>query len=140
MAALGSVGCADTTSYKIVGDTIPPPLTSEPANPDRGHTLFSTRSDAHCVLCHSHTQVDVPFQGNLGPDLSSVADRLSAAQIRLRLVDYDRIKAGTTMPSYYRTQGLHQVSPEFEGRTVLTALEIEDIIAFLITDADEPNG
>ncbi len=126
------VGCYDGPPYQVLDDGIPKPLTSQTADPKRGSTLFSMRGDAHCVLCHNHSGIDVQFPGNMGPDLSTVSQRLSEAQIRLRIVDYDYIKPGTTMPSYFRTQNLHQVEKGRIGETVLTALEIEDIIAFLI--------
>lgn len=41
------------------------------------------------------------------------------------------------MPSYYRTEGLTRVRENFRGRTILTAQEIEDVIAFLLTLREE---
>jgi len=113
-------------------DTAPNPLTTGLPDAERGKVLFSERGDAHCVLCHEHQGTDVPFQGNLGPDLTLVAQRLSEGQIRLRIMDYDRIKPGTTMPPYFRTKDLHQLPADKSAQTVLTAQEIEDITAFLI--------
>ena len=127
--------CSPSASYTVAGDEVLSPLSTAKPNKENGAILFSTRSDAHCVLCHSHDALDVPFQGDLGPDLTDVRKRLNAAQIRLRIVDYDIVKPGTTMPSYYRTQGLHQVLTEHKGETVLTGEQIEDIIAFLIHDS-----
>lgn len=127
-------GCSVQGAHEITGDTIQIALTDEVPNVERGKALFSQRGDAHCVLCHKHQNVDVEFQGDLGPDLSRLANRLTAAQMRFRIVDYDLVKPGTTMPSYYRTDNLTNVDPKFRGKTVLTALEIEDIIAFLAED------
>ena len=137
LALVGGIlaACSPSVPYTITGDEILSPLSSAKPNKENGALLFSTRSDAHCVLCHSHDALDVPFQGDLGPDLTDVSDRLSASQIRLRIVDYDIVKPGTTMPSYYRTHGLHQVLTEHDGETVLTGEQIEDIIAFLIHDS-----
>ena len=123
--------CTQSQNFELVGDSIPKPLSNLVGNPDNGNILFSTRSDAHCVLCHKHDTSDTDFQGNLGPDLTAVQNRLSIGQIRLRIVDYDLVKPETTMPSYYRTDDLHQLATEKIGKTVLTAQEIEDIIAFL---------
>jgi len=122
--------------YTIKDDTIPTPLTIEKANAERGANLFYKRNGAHCVLCHQHTGVDAEFQGNMGPDLSHLSKRLTSAQIRLRIADYDAFKPGTTMPSYFRTRNLYQVDPAYAGKTVLTPLEIEDIIAFLTEDEE----
>ena len=44
------------------------------------------------------------------------------------------------MPAYYRTEGLTRVAPAFQGKTVLTAAQIEDVVAFLLrsrTDMDQ---
>lgn len=140
-AALGAVGAMSAlftgcdqqeTGLRIAGDTISVPLTSSEPDPKKGLALFSSRGDAHCVLCHAHEASDAPFQGTMGPDLTGVHRRLSEAQIRLRIVDYDQVQPGTTMPSYYRTKGFHQVVTDKQGQTVLTGQEIEDIIAFLM--------
>ncbi len=71
--------------------------------------------------------------GDLAPDLSGVGARLSAAQIRLRMVDPGRVNPETIMPAYFRTEGLQRVAPAFRGKTILTAQQIEDVVAFLAT-------
>jgi sulfur-oxidizing protein SoxX len=71
--------------------------------------------------------------GNIGPTLSGVAQRLSAAQMRLRIVDQSRLNPATVMPAYYRTEGLSLVAPSFQGKPVLNAQQIEDVIAYLQT-------
>lgn len=123
--------------FEIEGDTIPTPLTQEISDAERGKALYENRGNAHCVLCHKHERADADFPGDLGPDLSFVSERLSAPQIRLRIADYDSLKPGTTMPSYFRTHDLHQLAPDKTGQTVLSALDIEDIIAFLMSSDDD---
>ena len=116
---------------QIVGDTIPQPLTTLLGRPEIGQAIFNARQDGHCVLCHQVADSDTPFQGNLGPDLTLVGDRLTAAQLRLRIVDYDRFMPGTVMPSYYRTHDLYQVGEAFQNAPILTAQEVEDLVAYL---------
>ena len=132
------LGCAPSAPYSVTGDTIVAPLSDAIADKSRGTRLFAERGDAHCVLCHAHAGLNVPFQGDLGPNLTDVGQRLSPAQIRLRIADYDAVKPGTTMPPYFRADGLHQVLTEHQGETVLTGAEIEDIIAFLTDDSTDP--
>ncbi|WP_371395714.1 sulfur oxidation c-type cytochrome SoxX [Fretibacter rubidus] len=123
------VGCGSDRT--VIGDTMPTPLTKTAGDPARGEALFITREQGHCILCHRVTGLSAEFQGNLGPTLDGVADRLSPAQLRLRIVDYDAVVPGATMPSYFRTQGLTQVGQNHAGQTVLSAQDIEDIIAYL---------
>jgi len=44
-----------------------------------------------------------------------------------------RVKPQATMPSYYRTEGLSQVAAQYRDKTVLTAQDVEDVIAYLGT-------
>lgn len=127
-------------SSQIAGDTIPQLLTETPGDANRGKIVFSERDQGHCVLCHVVQGLDAEFQGNVGPDLTYVADRLSAGQIRLRIVDYQLVRPGTLMPSYYRNHDLYQVGEAFADAPILTAEQIEDLVAYLIemkADEDE---
>jgi sulfur-oxidizing protein SoxX len=99
----------------------------------RGAQIFLDRERGHCLLCHQVAQLDAPFQGNLGPELSAVALRLSAAQIRFRIIDNTRLNANTSMPAYHRIENLRQVAKEYADQPVLNAQEVEDVVAFLRT-------
>jgi len=84
-------------------------------------------------LCHSGPFPEERFQGDLAPDLKGAGARLSEGQIRARIVDPSRINADTIMPAYYRKDGLSRVASAFQGKTVLTAEQIEDVVAYLVT-------
>jgi len=86
-----------------------------------------------CLLCHNGPFPEERFQGDLAPDLTGVGARLSAGQIRLRIVDPGRVNPQTIMPAYFRTEGLTRVAPAFRGKPVLSAEEIEHVVAFLVT-------
>ncbi|MEM6555316.1 MAG: sulfur oxidation c-type cytochrome SoxX [Pseudomonadota bacterium] len=122
----------------IQGDSLPTPLTEAVGDPERGQLVFSDRDTGHCVLCHVIDGLDVSFQGDVGPDLTYVADRLSPGQLRLRIVDYQLVRPGTLMPSYYRNHDLYQVAETFTGDPVLTAKQVEDLVAYLsVLDSHE---
>lgn len=106
-------------------------LLAAAGDPAIGRAIFSDRESGHCVLCHQVDGVEVPFQGNLGPALSDVGARLTEAQIRLRIVDNTKVNPGTVMPSYFRTADLHQVGRAYQGETVLSAAEVEHLVAWL---------
>lgn len=117
----------------IQGDRIPASLTQTAGNATRGAQIFTARDQGHCVLCHQVKTLDAPFQGNVGPALDLVAARLDTGQIRLRIVDYQRVVDGALMPSYYRTDGFHQVGEPYKNKPVLTAQQVEDLVAYLVT-------
>ena len=119
------------TVLQIIGDAIVAPLTERPASPEIGKRIFVSRESGHCVLCHRVEGLDAPFQGDIGPQLSDVGDRLSPGQLRLRIVDSSVLNAQTVMPPYYRSENLHRVANAHEGETVLTALQIEHLVAYL---------
>jgi sulfur-oxidizing protein SoxX len=129
---------ADSTlrPYTIDGDAIPLPLTGAPGDPVRGKAIVVSRQTGLCLLCHSAPLPEEKFQGTIGPDLKGAGSRSTEGQLRLRIVDPRRFNADTIMPAYYRQDGLERVAPAFRGRTVLTAEQIEDVVAFLMTLRD----
>jgi sulfur-oxidizing protein SoxX len=111
-------------------------LTGVPGDAARGRAIVVTRQRGLCLLCHSGPFPEEHFQGDLAPSLAGAGSRLTEAGLRLRLVDGKRLNPATIMPSYYRTEGLVRVGPAWQGKTVLTAEEIEDVVAFLLTLRD----
>lgn len=123
----------------VAADTLAP-LIEVVGSPDRGRQIFAQREAGHCVLCHQVEGLEAPFQGDIGPDLSDVGSRLSAAQIRLRIVDASTLNPATIMPPYYRREGLNQVEARYRGQTVLTAEQIEHLVAWLASLPQEQGG
>jgi sulfur-oxidizing protein SoxX len=121
--------------YEVVGDAIPKSLTGMPADPERGRAIVVKRENT-CLLCHSGPFPDQRFQGDVSPNLSGTGSRWSEGELRLRLVDASRLNAATIMPSYYRVDGLNRVAQSFRGKPVLTAEQIEDVVAYLKTLKD----
>lgn len=120
-------------AYTVVGDAIPKPLGGLAGDASRGRALVLDRALGNCLICHRAPVPAEPFQGEIGPDLAGVASRLTPGQIRLRLVDQSRLDPATLMPPYYRVDNLTRVAPQFAGRPVLEAQQIEDIVAWLAT-------
>lgn len=121
----------------VVGDAIPAPLTDTPADPARGRAVVESRQLGTCVLCHAGPFPAERLPATIGPDLRGVGDRLTPGQIRLRLVDPARVNPDSVMPAYYRVDGLVRVGAAWRGRSVLTAQQIEDAVAFLATLKEE---
>jgi L-cysteine S-thiosulfotransferase len=119
-------------------DATSEPLATEPGRVAAGRDVFVDRTSGHCVLCHRVSGLDASFQGDLGPDLSTIGARLSAPQIRYRIVDASRLNPASIMPPYYRTESLAQVAEAYRGKTVLTGQQIEHLVAYLSSLTDAP--
>jgi sulfur-oxidizing protein SoxX len=116
----------------VAKDEIPTSLTGAKGDPVRGRAIVANRQVGLCLLCHSGPFPEERFQGNLAPDLRSAA-RLSEGEIRQRIVDPRRSNPDSIMPAYYDTSGRTRVAPSFQGKTLLNAEQIEDIVAYLLT-------
>jgi sulfur-oxidizing protein SoxX len=116
-----------------VGDTIPQSLTAKPGDAARGREIAFSRDRGNCPVCHVLPAPDEKLHGDVGPSLVGVAGRHNEGQLRLRLVDGRRLNPASVMPSYYRVDGLKRVATTYAGKTVLTAEEIEDVLAYLMT-------
>ena len=121
--------------YQVVGDAVPQSLIGVPGDPARGRAIVIKR-ESTCLLCHAGPFPEERFQGNLAPDLKGAGARWSEGELRLRMVDATRLNPATIMPSYYRLDGLVRVAPNFRGKPVLTAEQIEDVVAYLKTLKD----
>ena len=110
-----------------MGDAIPRSLTGQAGDAKPGRAIVANRSVG---------LAEERFQGDLAPSLAGAGARWSEGQLRLRIVDASRLNADTIMPPYYRTTGLQRVAQAFEGKTVLTAAQIEDVVAYLVTLKD----
>jgi sulfur-oxidizing protein SoxX len=116
----------------VMGDSIPASLTGSPGDPQRGRAIVINRQNT-CILCHSGPFAEEKFQGDLAPNLAGAGSRWSEGQLRLRLVDASRLNPATIMPSYYRVEGLERVGAPWRGKPVLSAEQIEDVVAYLVT-------
>jgi sulfur-oxidizing protein SoxX len=122
--------------YVVVDDAIPAPLTPIKGDAERGRSIVSNRQVGLCLLCHTGPFPQERFQGTLAPDLKGAGTRSNEGQLRLRIVDASRLNPETIMPPYYRIEGLVRVSPAFQDKPLLSAQQIEDVVAYLATLRD----
>jgi sulfur-oxidizing protein SoxX len=127
------VHAAGLAPYTIAGDAIPASLTGNKGDAARGRAIVADRNRGLCLLCHTGPFPEDKFQGNLAPDLSGAGSRWSEGQLRLRIVDAGKLNADTIMPPFYRIDGLTRVGTAFRDKPVLSAMEIEDVVAYLMT-------
>jgi sulfur-oxidizing protein SoxX len=132
-AAEGVTGEPKVPLFVIESDAIPGSLTGAKGDAARGRSIAANRQVGLCLLCHSGPIPEERLQGTIAPDLRGTGAKLSEGQIRLRIVDSSRVNPATIMPAYFKTEGLERVAPAFRGKTVLTAEQIEDVVAYLTT-------
>ena len=113
-----------------------PSLTGKPGDVARGRAIVANRTVGLCLLCHSAPIPEERVQGNLAPSLAGAGSRGTPGQLRMRVVDAARLNAETIMPPYYRVDGLERVARNFQGKTILTAEQIEDVVAYLVSLKD----
>jgi len=138
VVALGSAAMAGEqaklVNYMVKGGTsIPESLTGKPGDPKNGRKVAISRKKGNCLACHVMPIPEQPFHGLVGPDLNGVAGRYKEGELRLRVVDPKVVNPETIMPSFYKTKDLHSVLKKFKGKTIISAEEVEDIIAYLMT-------
>ena len=114
---------------------IPSPLSGKPGNPKEGEKVVAERSLGNCLSCH---EIDAlrreEFHGDIGPSLDGVARRWDTGTLRMIVVNAKKVFGDeTVMPAFYRVDGLNRVRPEFLGKPILTAQQVEDVVAFLAT-------
>ena len=121
-------------------------LTGVPGDPANGAAVVSSRAKGNCVACHASTALaDVPFHGEVGPMLDGAGSRWSEAELRGLIVNAKMTFDGTIMPAFYKTSGYIRPGNAFTGKApetpelppLLTAQEVEDVVAFLMTLKDE---
>ena len=123
----------DLAKFTVVDNNeIRESLTGEPGNPDIGRKVAADRRLGNCLACHT-MPIDEDLQGDVGPALKGVAARLKESEIRLRIVNPKLLNPQTAMPAFYRVDGLYRVRKDLAGKPILTAEQIEDLVAYLMT-------
>ncbi len=125
-------------SYTIVDDmAINEPLTDAAGDAAKGRKLAVDRKKGNCLACHVMPISEQSFHGETAPSLYGVGNRLSEGELRLQLVNSKVTNENTMMPSFYRVSGYNRILKKFDGKTILSAQEVEDIVAYLKTLTEE---
>ena len=134
--APGAYGAAtEPGSAKIVDNAIANSLTGKPGDAANGKKWFADRKLGNCLACHANKDLaEQPFHGEVGPPVDGVAERYTDAQIRAILVNSKEVFGNQTiMPGFYRADAGARTAKKFKGKTILSAEQVEDVIAYLKT-------
>jgi L-cysteine S-thiosulfotransferase len=102
----------------------------------KGRAIVSNRQVGLCLLCHSAPIPEERFQGNIGPSLAGVGTRWNIDELRQRVAYSRSINPQSVMPNYLQTDALNRVAKANQGKSILTAQQVEDVVAFLATLKD----
>ncbi|MCT4611396.1 MAG: sulfur oxidation c-type cytochrome SoxX [Pelagimonas sp.] len=116
-------------------------LSGQPGDAERGRDVFATKSKGNCVSCHAVAQLaDVPFHGEVGPELSWTGDSRTIEEVRGIVANAKMTFEGSVMPAFYKTSGFIRPGDAYTGKApkgelapLLSAQDIEDVVAFLMT-------
>lgn len=116
-------------------------LSGKPGDAAMGAEIVATKSRGNCIACHEVTALaDTPFHGEVGPMLDGAGDRWTEAELRGLVANPKMTFEGTVMPSFYQVEGFTRPGDAYTGKAaqgelapLLSAQEIEDVVAFLMT-------
>lgn len=124
---------AELVKYVIKDGSIAKSLTGKAGNAKNGRKLAINRKMGNCLACHKMPIPEQPFHGEVGPDLKGVAGRLKEGEVRLRIVNPKILNENSIMPAFYRNHGFVRVLKKFKGKTMLSASQVEDLVAYTMT-------
>ena len=120
--------------WEVKDYAIEKPLCGLAGDASRGKAIASDGSKGNCLACHQLPIDGIEAYGTIGPPLEGIASRLTEGFIRLRVVDTRKVNPMSIMPGFYRDPDLiHRPGKPYVGRTFLTAQQVEDVIAYLVT-------
>ena len=145
LAATGAFAAGPVAPADVVYEygAVEASLSGVPGNPEEGLTVFTSRSMGNCVACHEVTTIDAAFPGTVGPILDGVGSRWDEADLRGIVANAKMMYEGTVMPAFYKTDGFIRPGDGYTGNAadelepVLSAQQIEDVVAFLLTLTDD---
>ena len=127
-------GGAAYCAWEMQDFAIAEPLCGLVGDAERGRELAADSHGGNCLACHQMPIPEESFHGTIGPPLHGIGARYSAAQIRLRIVDEQQVNPMTIMPGFYRDPSkANRVADAFWGKTFLSAQQVEDLVAYLVT-------
>ncbi|MEX0310834.1 MAG: sulfur oxidation c-type cytochrome SoxX [Tateyamaria sp.] len=122
------------TAVSFVDGSVEQSLTGNAGDPVEGRKVFANRKQGNCLACHMNADLaEESFHGEVGPPMDGVADRWTVAELRGIVTNSKMMFEGTIMPAFYVDAGYERPLDDFAGKSILTAQQVEDVVAYLMT-------
>jgi len=113
-------------------------LTGVAGDAAAGREVFKNRKQGNCLACHVNADMsEESFHGEVGPEMTGVADRWTEAELRGIVVNSKMMFEGTIMPAFYRNADFVRPLGDFADNSILQAQQVEDVVAYLMTLKEE---
>jgi L-cysteine S-thiosulfotransferase len=140
-ALTSSLALAETvapTNVALVDGVVEVSLTGQLGDPVEGKSVFANRKQGNCLACHTNSDLlEEIFHGEVGPPMDGVADRWSEGELRAIVTNSKQVFEGTIMPAFYIESGYERPLEKFAGKSILSAQQVEDVVAYLMTLKEE---
>jgi len=137
IALCGSMAFAEDVkpmNVAYVDGSVEASLTGAAGDAAAGREVFANRKQGNCLACHANTDwSEQSFHGEVGPTMDGVGGRWTQAELRGIVTNSKKMFEGTIMPAFYVDSGYTRPLDDFAGKTILTAQQVEDVVAYLMT-------
>lgn len=138
IAGAASAGTVAPGDVEFEDGAVAASLSGAAGDAAAGRNWFADRKLGNCLACHENSdRDDQSFHGEVGPPLDGVADRWSEDELRGIVANAKMMFDGTIMPAFYKDSGYNRPLDAFEGKTILSAQQVEDVVAYLMTLKEE---
>ena len=113
-------------------------LTGVAGDPVAGKKVSTNRKLGNCLACHVNDDASSQsFHGEVGPELNGAGSRWSEEELRGIVTNSKNTFEGTIMPAFYSTENGVRTLKKFVGKTILSAQQVEDVVAYILTLKEE---
>lgn len=138
-AMMISVATADSPTppdaVEIANLAIAESLTGVAGDAAEGRKIFANRKQGNCLACHANSDMEEHlFHGEVGPVLDGAGTRWDEGKLRTIVVNAKAVFTdATVMPGFYSLDVGENVREDLIGKTILSAQQVEDVVAYLMT-------
>jgi sulfur-oxidizing protein SoxX len=113
-------------------------LTGVAGDPVAGKKVSTNRKLGNCLACHVNDDASSQsFHGEVGPELNGAGSRWSEEELRGIVTNSKNTFEGTIMPAFYSTENGVRTLKKFVDKTILSAQQVEDVVAYILTLKEE---